>query len=100
MIQLGDIILYQLSDIDAESINRRYRHAAHNRGMMRVRKDGYQSHFGNRVGMGEVVAMIVTKVWSSTCVNGQAVLDGNDSLWLTSACEGEGPGYWSKRTDT
>jgi hypothetical protein len=97
MIQLGDTVLYQLSDDDAASINRRYEHASHNRDMMRVRKDGYQAHFGNKVYMGVPVPMIVTRVWSSTCVNGQVILDGNDSLWVTSVCEGEGPGNWGKR---
>lgn len=27
-------------------------------------------------------------------INGQAVLDGNDALWVTSAPEGDGNGFW------
>ena len=96
-IQLGDIVLYQLTKDDAEIINRRYRHASHNQDLMRVSKTGYQAHFGNAVGEGTVVVLIVTQVWSSTCINGQAILDSNDSLWVTSACKGEDPGYWSYR---
>ncbi len=96
-IQLGDTVIYHLTEVDAKNINRRYAHAAHNRDMMRIRKDGYVAHFGNPASTGQPVPLIVAKVWSATCVNGQAVLDGNDSLWVTSTCKGEGPGYWYKR---
>lgn len=27
-------------------------------------------------------------------VNGQAFLDGNDTLWVTSAPQGDGNGFW------
>ncbi len=97
MTQLGDIVLYQLTEDDAASINRRYGHTIHNLDMMRIRKDGYQAHFGSKVHTGEPFPMIVTRLWSSLCVNGQVILDGNDSLWVNSAYEGEGPGYWVHR---
>ncbi len=97
MVQLGDTVLYQLSDEDVESINRRYGHASHNQDLMRISKTGYQAHFGNRVVKGRVIVLIVTRVWTSTCVNGQAILDGNDSLWVTNVCKGEGPGQWGYR---
>ena len=96
-IQLGDIVLYQLTKDDAENINRRYSHASHNQDLMRICKTGYQAHFGNAVGEGIVVAMIITKVWSDICINGQTILDGNDSLWVTNVSKGEGPGYWGHR---
>ncbi len=95
--QLGDIVLYQLSEADAECINRRYAHAAHNMDMMRVRKEGYQAHVGNRVYEGQPIPLIVCRVWSSTCVNGQVILDGTDSLWKICVHEAEGPGYWGHR---
>jgi len=97
-IQLGDTVLYQLTKQDAEGVNRRREHAAHNMDLMRVQKAGYQAHVGNRVNEGEPVPMIVTRVWSATCVNGQVVLDGTDSLWVTSSCEGPGSGYWFHRS--
>ena len=56
---------------------------------------------GNPVGEGSVVPMIVTAVWpdefgpGAPGVNGQAFLDGNDQLWVTSAAEGTAPGQWS-----
>ena len=90
--QLGDIVLYQLTDIDAYNLNLLYVHDYYNP------KGGYQVHVGSPVSKGDVVPMIVTKVWSSICVNGQVILDGNDSLWMVRIDTGEGPGYWIKRT--
>ena len=45
---------------------------------------------------GNVCPMIITAVWNAEngTVNGQAFLDGNDSLWVTSVDEGAGPGKW------
>ncbi len=97
MILLGDIVIYQLSALDAEGVNRRREHASHNMDMMRVTKTGYQAHVGNRVHIGEAVPMIVTQIWRSEMVNGKVILDGTDSLWVTSATKGEGPGTWSHR---
>lgn len=96
-VQLGDVVLYQLSELDVEGINRRREHAIHNLDLMRILKTGYQAHVGNRVYAGEPVPMIVTKIWSSDCVNGQATLDGTDSLWVISIAKGKGPGTWSPR---
>ena len=95
MIQLGDMVIYQLSAADAEGVNRRREHASHNMDMMRVTKTGYQAHVGNRVFMGEAVPMIVTKIFRAELINGQVILDGTDSLWVTSAVQGEGLGTWS-----
>lgn len=55
---------------------------------------------GNPHYEGDVVAMIVTAVHSSDCVNGQLVLDGNDSLWVTSRTKGEGVGQWQEPEDS
>lgn len=65
---------------------------------------GFQRHVGNSVAEGTVVPLIVTAVWpkeyegsrlghhpadtayeSAFGVNGQALLDGSDSLWVCSA---------------
>lgn len=83
--------------------------------------DGAVRHVGNSVGEGSVVPMIITAVWpdeyagnahlshlshlshhapgtqyeSAFGVNGQALLDGNDSLWVASAPQhSTGLGCW------
>ncbi len=49
---------------------------------------------------GQEVPMIIVVVWPNEYgpghegVNGQAFLDGNESLWVTSAKEGNGNGEW------
>lgn len=56
---------------------------------------------GNPVQVGDVVPLIIARVWPDEYgpgipgVNGQALLDGCDSLWVTSAREGAGPGEWA-----
>ncbi|MFA6242689.1 MAG: hypothetical protein WC655_17250, partial [Candidatus Hydrogenedentales bacterium] len=62
---------------------------------------GAQAHIGNHASAGEVVPLLVVKVWPDEYgagipgVNGQAMLDGNDALWITSAKEGTEPGTWA-----
>lgn len=82
----GRIVHLCLSEACAAEINQR-READH--------------RTGNSVEPGEIVPMIIVKAWSETCVNGQAILDGSDSLWCTSvqldeAAAGEPPtmGTW------
>jgi|SRR5437899_13094227 len=58
-------------------------------------------HGGNPHDVGQVVPLVVVVVWPNEHgpnydgVNGQAFLDGNDTLWVTSAKEGTEPGQWS-----
>jgi hypothetical protein len=60
---------------------------------------GAQAHIGNNANTNRL-PMIITAVWpdefgsSNPGVNGQVFLDGNDTLWVTSAREGNGPGQW------
>ena len=49
---------------------------------------------GNAALVDDVVPVIIVRVWPGGLINGQAILDGNDSLWVTSAAEGDGPGQW------
>ncbi|WP_100813025.1 hypothetical protein [Microbacterium lacus] len=95
---IGRIVHYTLSESDAEAINRRRDDAvaaAHNpRHADRQKPMGEQVHFGNPVREGDVFPMIIVRVWGTTAesvVNGQVLLDGNDSLWVTSVGVGEGP---------
>lgn len=53
-----------------------------------------QAVCGNTVREGDVLPMIVTAVHGDT-INGQALLDGDGTLWITSTPEGTAPGTWS-----
>jgi hypothetical protein len=95
-------VLYTLTEQDATEINRR-----RTTGPLiaeRIKKNtadssawplGAQAHIGNAVSAGDVYPMMVTRIWSPSCVNGQAFLDGNDCLWVTSAIEGTGGHNWA-----
>jgi hypothetical protein len=87
---IGIILHYTLNSQDAEMVNRRRVAKPHDPGW----PAGAQAHSGNSASAGQVVPVIVTAVWIDTCVNGQALLDGNDSLWVTSRMEGTEPGTW------
>lgn len=100
---IGRIVHYRLSAKDAENINRRRDDFKSGRGKSWVA--GAQAHVGNFAGEGDVLPLIVTAVWPTEYaslaylahhepgttydgpegVNGQVLLDGNDSLWVTSA---------------
>lgn len=56
----------------------------------------YPGRHGNDVREGDTFPLLVTAVFEGAGdhVNGQLMLDGNDSLWVTSAGEGNGPGTW------
>jgi len=100
---IGRIVLYKLTEEDAKQINRRRTHSQSIAD--RIKEDkwpiGAQAHIGNEVQAGHEVPMIVIRPWSATCINGQALLDGNDTLWVTSALQGdlEGNWQWPKRED-
>ncbi len=100
-VSVGRIVHYRLTSEDAEAINRRREHAKANLEKMREEKPGFQAHIGNRVSRGEIVPLQVTNVWEGNRVNGQATLDGNDSLWVTSADQGvlNGQWFWPERVE-
>jgi hypothetical protein len=93
----GRILHYRLSAGDVETIRRRRVAKPHEPGW----PPGAQAHVGNNPQEGDTVPLVVVVVWPDECgagkpgVNGQAFLDGNDQLWLTSVCEGTTPGTWS-----
>lgn len=94
---IGRIVHYTLTDSDAEQINRRRADAVRNMHMHRAGvADGSQVHVGNEVYAEEVYPLLITRVWlTPESVNGQVLLDGNDTLWATSVTEGEGPGHYA-----
>ena len=77
---VGRIVHYRLSEQDAEQITNRRRDAG---------------AVGNSVRAGDTYPMVIVGVWSPTLVNGQVVLDGPDTLWVTSVTLGDGPRTWS-----
>lgn len=97
------IVQYTLSEQDAEQINRRRDAARAHLTEHQQRNDGSAIHFGNHVSAGEVYPLVITRVWGETptsAVNGQVLLDGNDTLWATSVTCGEGERHfqWPERT--
>ncbi len=80
---IGWIVRYTLTQGDASRINQN-------------RADG--SALGNQASEGQAYPLLITRVWGDTpetAVNGQLLLDGDDVLWVTSRCAGEGPGFFA-----
>ena len=96
---VGRIIHYTITTDEAEQINRRRADAAISAGTA----TGFVLHTGNRAEAGQVFPLLITRVWGDqpeSAVNGQLFLDGNDTLWVTSATVGEGERHyaWPGRT--
>ena len=81
---IGKTVIYRLSVTDTAKINE-YADSGGNRNCSFVRT-------------GDEVPLIITKVgrieWGLPGINGQIILDGNFSLWVTSVREGTEPGQW------
>lgn len=87
----GEVVDYTLDSNDVAQITGR-RDASHGHVAGEAR--------GSPVSIGDVVPMMITRVWGDTpgcAVNGQAVLDGNDTLWVTSATHSEGLRHFAWR---
>lgn len=94
---LGRIVHYTLNEYGAAEINRRRKDARLHLDEHRSAASGVVVHTGNEVREGDVYPLVITRVWGDSegsAVNGQLLLDGNDTLWVTSVSEGEGPGKW------
>ena len=96
---LGRLVHYRLSAADAEKVNRRRTDGESIRSRLQASTwpPGAQAHIGNSVIAGDVVPMMIVRVmdfWPQSVINGQAFLDGNDVLWVTSVREGDRPGEW------
>jgi hypothetical protein len=88
---VGRIVHYRLNAFEADQVNTRRNDA-------QAHATGHVLHTGNRASEGDVCAAVVVRVFgdsSGSPANLQVLLDGNDALWATSRCEGEGPGTWS-----
>lgn len=119
---VGRIVHYRLSRADAQAANLRKSHAQRHLRDHREAATGVQVHVGNHHQAGDIVPLLVVRVWdneyrpdqsfcrdylpgddtepewtfskSSYGVNGQAFLDGNDTLWITSAPQADANGCW------
>lgn len=93
---VGRIVHYKLSANDVTSIN-----SSRSSGSAAVEIHGAQMRHGNPVSEGDVLPLVIARVWPDEYgpgilgVSGQVLLDGSDSLWVTSAAEGTEPGTWS-----
>lgn len=91
--KMGCTVHYVLSEDNANSINRRRKHAAESG--ITAENTGAVVHYGNPVYAGDEYPMVIVKEWTSGgSVNGQVLLDGNDTFWACSVSEGEGPGKY------
>ena len=89
------VVLYVLSEEDAADVNQQRRQAAR----LGKRRDGVQIHAGERAHEGDEYPMVIVRVHGDepdahSPVNGQVLLDGNDTLWVRRRGVGEGPGSW------
>lgn len=98
---IGRIVIFVLSEDDAKQINRRRTSGEAILNRIKRNSDdvthwplGAQAHIGNEVKEGDEFPMIITRVWSDTCVNGQVFLDGSDCYWALSIVEGNLGHYW------
>lgn len=95
---VGRTVLYTLSEQDAEQVNRRRNDLRRSDQDENLIVAGTQVHVGNQAEAGQVCPMVIVRTWGDTpesSVNGQVVLDGNDTLWVTSRQVGTGPGFWA-----
>jgi len=92
----NSIVNYKLSKENAAQINKRRTNSASiaERIKEKIWPLGAQAHIGNEAKEGQILPMVITGIWRDTGVNGQDFLDGNDTLWVTSAPQGNDPGNW------
>jgi len=106
-ITIGRTVIYKITDQQANEINRRRTNGGDIAARIKQNTDstsmwpiGAQAHIGNSTFGGEEFPLVVVRVWPNefgegkSGVNGQLMLDGNDSLWVTSAGEGIENGQW------
>lgn len=93
-VSIGRTVHYVATPQDADEVTRRRVRGA---GASVTWPAGAQAHVGNALRPGAHVAMTITDVHGDEgMINGQAILDGNDSMWVTSASYSEDPqeGSW------
>lgn len=89
-LTVGRIVRYVLSAADCRAIE-------DNEDLVNQLIRGNPILVGNTPREGEIVPAVVVVPWSDTRFNGQAFLDGNQNVWLTSVSldqETKRPGTW------
>ncbi len=96
---VGRIVQYRLTEKDAALINN-WRTDWQRNGLCLDKPLGVQAHRGNYMQAGQIVPLLIVAVWPEEYgpgkpgVNGQAFMDGSDTLWVTSVAEGTENGQW------
>jgi hypothetical protein len=93
------IVIYTLTQLDADKINKRIADATRALRDHQAVSDGSVIHVGVPVSGGDQYPMMIVKVWEKeptemTAVDGQVFLAGNHAYWVRSVSCGEGPGSW------
>lgn len=96
-LKIGEIVFYTLSTDDADQISRRRTTSNEVAELIKANAWplGAQAHVGTCVAPGDVVPMIVVAIGYNN-INGQAFLDGADTLWVQGATEGNDRHQWSR----
>jgi hypothetical protein len=102
-VSIGRILQYKLTEEDVQRIARRRTDSGSIANRIKEEKWplGAQAHIGNPHHAGQVLPLVVCVVWPNEYgpnyhgVNGQVLLDGNDSYWVTSIKEGSENGTWA-----
>jgi hypothetical protein len=95
---VGRIVHFKITAGCAAEINKRRSDASTSK--IAATNSGAVVHVGSKANEGDVYPLLITRLWTDepgeqSAVNGQVFLDGNDSLWVTSAQQGDGIGQWS-----
>lgn len=93
---LGRTVHYVLTEQNAKEVNDRRLKSQHR--LIKTHPLALQPYKGNQAIAGQTCAMTIVRIWGTdphAAVNGQVLLDGDDSLWVTSVTVGEGPGHFS-----
>ena len=93
---IGRIVIYKLNFDDAGEINRRRTNSKSVRERIGRERwpEGAQAHIGAEALVGEEFPMVIVRVNNPADVNGQVLLDGNDTLWVKYVKEGPDVGAW------
>lgn len=98
---VGRTVLYRLTEEQAQFINRR--RAAELLGKHEWQEDARKT-IGNPVSAGDVFPLVICRTWGdqpTSAFNGQVLLDGSDTLWVTSVSiettHRDGAAYWPPR---
>lgn len=82
-VKLGEMLHYRIAKDDAAERNDLRKTAAH-------------QHQGHKLEAGDEVPFLVTKLGNDGKFNGQAFLDGNDTLWIRNVTLGDDEGQCFK----